>query len=207
MPRPGSDQPACPAVRGHAEGLRRAVSRLPVPAQNATIPRSLIATIRTTPYSSRLSRRGWPTFKARPNDSIRSTRTSSSSTSPRRMTADSARRSPSSFGTRLPRSARPSAPGARVAAIEAEIEDAREVLANRVGSFLIQLRDLVEARLLDKHEAFRVFRRLLNYTPDTGPTASPSSTTSSSTTSPATRPWSATATTCVSTTGTSRCSR
>ena len=55
--------------------------------------------------------------------------------------------------------------GCRVAAIESEIEDAREILCNRVGSLLIQLRDLVEARLLDKHEAFRFFRRLLNYTP------------------------------------------
>lgn len=55
--------------------------------------------------------------------------------------------------------------GHQVAAIETEVEDAREILSNRVSSFLIQLRDLVHARLLDKPEAFRFFRRLLNYTP------------------------------------------
>ncbi len=53
----------------------------------------------------------------------------------------------------------------KVLILEDELDRTREVLLHRVNSFLIQLRDLIEAQLLDKHEAFRFFRRLLNYTP------------------------------------------
>ena len=53
----------------------------------------------------------------------------------------------------------------KVTILEDELDRAREILANRVSSFLIQLRDFIDARLLDKREAFTFFRRLLNYTP------------------------------------------
>ena len=55
--------------------------------------------------------------------------------------------------------------GRKTAALEDDLDRAREILTNRVSSFLIQLRDLVDARVVDKHKGFEFFRRLLNYTP------------------------------------------
>ena len=42
---------------------------------------------------------------------------------------------------------------------------AQQALSSKVTSFLVQLRDLVNADLLAKAEAFRFFGRLLNYAP------------------------------------------
>ena len=53
--------------------------------------------------------------------------------------------------------------GRKADVLGAEIDRAREALANRVDTFLIQLRDIVEARVLAKGEAFAFLRRLLNY--------------------------------------------
>jgi len=53
--------------------------------------------------------------------------------------------------------------GRRSDTLGAELDRARETLTNRVDSFLIQLSDIVDARVLDKDEAFRFLRRLLNY--------------------------------------------
>jgi len=53
--------------------------------------------------------------------------------------------------------------GRKVDLLGAEIDRDREALANRVGSFLVQLRDIVKPRMLEKGEAFAFLRRLLNY--------------------------------------------
>ena len=55
-------------------------------------------------------------------------------------------------------------------------ERAREVLANKVMHFVVQLPDALHIEVLDKQPAFRFLRRLLNYAP-TRRTASGSSTT------------------------------
>lgn len=49
--------------------------------------------------------------------------------------------------------------------LDADLERAREMLTNKVASFVIQLRDAVPAEVVSKQEAFTFFRRLLNYAP------------------------------------------
>ncbi|HYK49971.1 MAG TPA: type IV secretion system DNA-binding domain-containing protein [Terriglobales bacterium] len=49
--------------------------------------------------------------------------------------------------------------------LESELAQAQQALSSKVTSFLVQLRDLVNADLLAKAEAFRFFGRLLNYAP------------------------------------------
>ncbi len=54
----------------------------------------------------------------------------------------------------------------QVGLLEAELDRHREVLTNRVNSFLIQLREVADFTLLPKDECFRFFRHLVNLTPD-----------------------------------------
>src|SRR5712692_6899779 len=49
--------------------------------------------------------------------------------------------------------------------LEHELERSRQVLAQRVASFMVQLQDVVPLRLLDKKQAYLVLRRLLNFAP------------------------------------------
>jgi len=49
--------------------------------------------------------------------------------------------------------------------LEEELERARELLENKVMNFVVQLPDALHVRVLDKQQAFRFLRRLLNYTP------------------------------------------
>ncbi len=49
--------------------------------------------------------------------------------------------------------------------IEEDLDRAREMLANKAASFVIQLRDVVGIEILPKAAAFRFFRRLLNFAP------------------------------------------
>jgi type IV secretion system protein TrbE len=53
----------------------------------------------------------------------------------------------------------------RIEVLDADIERAREVLTNKVASFVIQLRDAVPIQVATKQAAFTFFRRLLNYAP------------------------------------------
>src|SRR5882724_12412522 len=46
-----------------------------------------------------------------------------------------------------------------------ELDRAREVLANKVMSFVVQLQDSIHVDVLDKQRAFRFLRLLLNYAP------------------------------------------
>lgn len=48
---------------------------------------------------------------------------------------------------------------------EADLQRARDILANKVGSFIVQLRDVAGIDLLGAEDAFRVFAGLLNYAP------------------------------------------
>ncbi len=47
--------------------------------------------------------------------------------------------------------------------LEDQIDRARAAIRNKVNSFVIQLEDYVPVRVLDKNDAFRFFRRLLNF--------------------------------------------
>src|SRR6266852_507313 len=49
--------------------------------------------------------------------------------------------------------------------LEQELERSRQVLAQRVASFMVQLQDVVPLRLLDKKQAYLVLRRLVNFAP------------------------------------------
>jgi len=49
--------------------------------------------------------------------------------------------------------------------LEAEVDQARLELANKIRHFAAQLRDFAEIVVLDKNEGFRFLRALLNYTP------------------------------------------
>lgn len=49
--------------------------------------------------------------------------------------------------------------------LDEELNRAREVLANKVNSLLVQLDDTLEVKLLDKQQAFQFLRRLVNFTP------------------------------------------
>ncbi len=55
-------------------------------------------------------------------------------------------------------------PTLRIQMVGDEIDRRRETLANKVSSFLIQIRERVAVELLDKHQAFQFLRLLLNYT-------------------------------------------
>lgn len=50
-------------------------------------------------------------------------------------------------------------------ALEAELDRARNVLANKVMSFVVQLPEPIRADVLDKEQAFHFLRRLVNYAP------------------------------------------
>lgn len=54
--------------------------------------------------------------------------------------------------------------GKTIQSLDEELEAARELLANKVASFVIQCRDFAPVRELDDQEAFRFLRHLLNYT-------------------------------------------
>ncbi len=45
------------------------------------------------------------------------------------------------------------------------IEDAESALLGKAGSFILQVSDFLAVRILDKHEAFRVLKRTLNFDP------------------------------------------
>lgn len=49
--------------------------------------------------------------------------------------------------------------------LEDNLARARELLGNKAASFVIQLQDTLGVELLDKAEAYRFFRRLLNFSP------------------------------------------
>jgi type IV secretion/conjugal transfer VirB4 family ATPase len=53
----------------------------------------------------------------------------------------------------------------KITVLEEDLNRAREVLTNKVMSFVVQLQDTVQVEVLDKQRAFRFLRRLLNYTP------------------------------------------
>jgi type IV secretion system protein VirB4 len=53
----------------------------------------------------------------------------------------------------------------RMAALEKDIDQHREILSGKVMSFVIQLQDFIHIEVLDKDRAFAFLRRLLNYTP------------------------------------------
>ena len=46
-----------------------------------------------------------------------------------------------------------------------ELDFARELLKDKTNNFVAQLRDAIDIRILDRHEAFRLMRLLLNYAP------------------------------------------
>src|SRR5262249_1749959 len=46
-----------------------------------------------------------------------------------------------------------------------ELDEARQVLSNKVASFVVQLPDSIRARVLNTEQAFRFLRGLLNYAP------------------------------------------
>jgi energy-coupling factor transporter ATP-binding protein EcfA2 len=54
----------------------------------------------------------------------------------------------------------------RVLVLGREIDRAEAVLVQKAQSFLLQMSDFLNARILDKHEAFRVLKRTLNFHPD-----------------------------------------
>lgn len=51
------------------------------------------------------------------------------------------------------------------ARLENELDQAREILVNKVGSFATQLPEPMSAEWLDKGQAYKVLRRLVNYAP------------------------------------------
>ncbi|MBN9662276.1 MAG: DUF87 domain-containing protein [Acidobacteria bacterium] len=57
------------------------------------------------------------------------------------------------------------AQGKTIEVLEADLQQARDNLANKVSSFIVQLRDVAPMELLGIEGAFRVFARLLNYAP------------------------------------------
>jgi type IV secretion system protein TrbE len=54
-------------------------------------------------------------------------------------------------------------PRTRIRILEDELDQAREVLAHKAMSFVVQMQDCVRVDVLDKERAFRFFRRLVNY--------------------------------------------
>ena len=57
-------------------------------------------------------------------------------------------------------------PARTLAMLDADLQAARDRLHHHVEAFAAQLADTLRPQLLDKAEAFRFFRRLLNYTPE-----------------------------------------
>ena len=53
----------------------------------------------------------------------------------------------------------------RIAILDEELDRARELLANKVHSFAVQLSDFIKIETLDKRRAFGFLRQLLNYAP------------------------------------------
>src|SRR5205823_6672345 len=53
----------------------------------------------------------------------------------------------------------------KTAVLEAELDRARDTLKTRVKTFIVQLSDCVRATVLDKQQAFRFLRSLVNYAP------------------------------------------
>jgi len=51
------------------------------------------------------------------------------------------------------------------ASLDTELERSRQVLAQRVEGLVVQLRDVLHLKVLDKNEAYLVLRRLLNFAP------------------------------------------
>jgi type IV secretory pathway VirB4 component len=58
-----------------------------------------------------------------------------------------------------------SSQGRTLEVLDADLQQARDNLANKVSSFLVQLRDVAPMTLLDAKATFRIFARLLNYAP------------------------------------------
>src|SRR5487761_415522 len=54
----------------------------------------------------------------------------------------------------------------RVMLLDREISKAQAALLQKADSFLLQVSDFLPVRLLDKHEAFRVLKKTLNFAPD-----------------------------------------
>ncbi len=54
----------------------------------------------------------------------------------------------------------------QVVLLDRELVKAQSTLLQKVGSFLLQVADFLTIRLLDKHDAFRVFTQILNFAPD-----------------------------------------
>lgn len=54
---------------------------------------------------------------------------------------------------------------AAITIIENDLGRAMQALTNKVSSFVVQLRDVVELQVLDTQQAFQILGRLLNYTP------------------------------------------
>ena len=53
-----------------------------------------------------------------------------------------------------------------VVLLDREISKAQAALLQKIESFILQVSDFLPVRLLDKHEAFRVLRKTLNFAPD-----------------------------------------
>lgn len=53
----------------------------------------------------------------------------------------------------------------QIKCLDHEITKAQAVLRQRIDSFVIQTGDFVPIRILDKHEAFRVLKQILNFSP------------------------------------------
>ena len=53
----------------------------------------------------------------------------------------------------------------KASTLEKDLDHARDMLAQAVTSFVVQLPDVVRARVLDKQGAYRFLRRLVNYAP------------------------------------------
>ena len=54
----------------------------------------------------------------------------------------------------------------QVVFLDREITTAQATLIQKAESFILQVSDFLTARLLDKHEAFRILKRTLNFAPD-----------------------------------------
>ncbi len=56
-------------------------------------------------------------------------------------------------------------PEKQITLMKRDLDRARDALAQKVMSFVVQLPDALHAKALDKHQTFRFLRRLLNYAP------------------------------------------
>ena len=55
--------------------------------------------------------------------------------------------------------------GRRVNSLDDDITKAQTILRQRIDGFVIQISDFLPARILDKHDAFRVLKQILNFSP------------------------------------------